>query len=191
MWKFFVKQSNQSTLSDDELLIAYKRDGKKSHVGVLYERYAQHLFGFCLKYLKDEELAKDVVATIFSKLFDDLMRFEIKNLKGWLLRVAYNKCMDRLSEEKKKTFIEDKDWVEEDLTNEEFPMPDSETLKQALRQLKKEHKLCLEMFYLDGKSYQAVSEQSGYTLCEVKSYIQNGKRNLLIYFQTHHGESKV
>lgn len=191
MWKFFVRQQSKSTLSDEELMVAYKLDQNKLHIGVLYERYAQHLFGFCLKYLKDEELAKDIVATIFSKLFDDLLRFEIKNLKGWLLRVAYNKCMDRLSEEKRKLFIEDKDWIEEELPNEEFTLPDGKTLKIAMCQLKEEHRVCIELFYFQGMSYQSISEHSGYSLSKVKSYIQNGKRNLLIYFQTQHGKSKV
>lgn len=191
MWKFFVRQSNQSTLSDEELVMAYKRDGKKSHIAVLYERYAQHLFGFSLKYLKDEEQAKDVVATIFSKLFDDLLRFEVKYFKGWILRVAYNKCIDRLSEEKKKSFIEDQEWLEEDVSDEEIPLPDNESLIRAMNQLKKEHRECLELFYLHGMSYQAVSEKLGYSLSKVKSYIQNGKRNLLIHFQSQHGESKA
>ncbi|MEO1383805.1 MAG: sigma-70 family RNA polymerase sigma factor [Bacteroidota bacterium] len=53
-------------------------------------------------------------------------------------------------------------------------------MEQALTKLKLEQRVCVELFFLQKKSYQEVASETGYTLKQVKSYIQNGKRNLKI-----------
>ena len=50
----------------------------------------------------------------------------------------------------------------------------------SLEELNPEQKQCLILFYLEKKSYQEISENTGFSLMQVKSYIQNGKRNLKI-----------
>ena len=71
--------------------------------------------------------------------------------------------------EDKKNFTE-KDLV---LTN----------LEAALQQLNAEQQQCVTLFYLQKKSYQEITTQTGYTLLQVKSHIQNGKRNLKIMME--------
>lgn len=53
-------------------------------------------------------------------------------------------------------------------------------LERELGNLSKEQQVCVELFYLKDKCYQEVAEITGYTMNQVKSYIQNGKRNLII-----------
>ena len=55
-----------------------------------------------------------------------------------------------------------------------------ELMGVALQELGNEQKRCVTLFYLEKKTYQEISESTGYTILKVKSYIQNGKRNLKI-----------
>ena len=55
-----------------------------------------------------------------------------------------------------------------------------EALKECIEQLKAEQKQCIEMFYYQKQCYQEIAEQLGMNEKKVKSYLQNGKRNLKI-----------
>lgn len=71
-------------------------------------------------------------------------------------------------------------------TEEQDPLQDERMLKdleEAMQHLKKEQKTCIRMFYLQRKSYQSIAEETGFNLLQVKSYIQNGKRNLRLLLE--------
>ncbi|MBK9401492.1 MAG: sigma-70 family RNA polymerase sigma factor [Bacteroidetes bacterium] len=186
MWKFFTGKNKHSQKSDEELLSAYKATGDVEVMGVLYDRYAQLLFGFCMKYLKDEEGSKDVVGQLFAKLFDDLKRFEVQHFKAWVTRVAFNACMSRLESERRNVYVREEFPEVEESAGASEGVPDETEVLEAMKSLKEEQRVCLELFYLNELSYAQVSERTGYQLNQVKSFIQNGKRNLELYFRKKH-----
>ena len=53
-----------------------------------------------------------------------------------------------------------------------------EVMEEALNDLNEAQRRCVVLFYLDKKSYQAISDITGYSILNIKSHIQNGKRNL-------------
>ena len=57
-------------------------------------------------------------------------------------------------------------------------------LELALTHLKEEQRTCIELFFLQEKKYEEVAELTGFSAKQVKSYIQNGKRNLAIYMKS-------
>ncbi|RMG22647.1 MAG: sigma-70 family RNA polymerase sigma factor [Bacteroidetes bacterium] len=193
----FFKQKLTS-LSDEELLLRYKESGDKAYVGELFKRYTHIVFLTCMKYLKDELESEDVAMQIFEKLLHDLPRYEVKNFKYWLHTVVRNQCLLELAKKKRaKKKIEEWKYKEqpgEAETPEVMGMNGVEKrewelnqLEEALKQLGPEQRRCLELFYLQQKSYKEVAELTGYSLKQVKSYIQNGKRNLkkhLLQLQT-------
>ncbi|MBK9320144.1 MAG: sigma-70 family RNA polymerase sigma factor [Bacteroidetes bacterium] len=186
MWKFFTGKNKHSQKSDEDLLSAYKATGDVEVMGVLYDRYAQLLFGFCMKYLKDEEGSKDVVGQLFAKLFDDLKRFEVQHFKAWVTRVAYNACMSRLESERRNVYVREEFPEVEESGGASEGVPDETEVLEAMKSLKEEQRVCLELFYLNELSYAQVSERTGYQINQVKSFIQNGKRNLELYFRKKH-----
>ncbi|MBL0096916.1 MAG: sigma-70 family RNA polymerase sigma factor [Bacteroidetes bacterium] len=186
MWKFFTGKNKHSQKSDEDLLSAYKATGDGEVIAVLYDRYAQLLFGFCMKYLKDEEGSKDVVGQLFAKLFDDLKRFEVQHFKAWVTRVAFNACMSRLESERRNVYVREEFPEVEESAGASEGVPDETEVLEAMKSLKEEQRVCLELFYLNELSYAQVSERSGYQLNQVKSFIQNGKRNLELYFRKKH-----
>ncbi len=178
-------------LSDNELVKKYKATLDYDSIGELYCRYTEFVFAVCMKYLKNEEKCKDAVMEIFEKLIKDLLKFEIDNFKPWLHTVAKNHCLLTIRSEgykqrfEKKYKIEQENFVEN--TNEMYlvennkQMSETKIIYEALNQLKKEQKKCIELFYLQEKCYNEVSEITGFSMKQVKSYIQNGKRNLKLY----------
>jgi RNA polymerase sigma-70 factor (ECF subfamily) len=134
-----------------------------------------------MKYLKNEEAAKDAVQQIFEKVIHELQRYRVQYFKSWLYMVARNYCLMQLRKHGEKYV----DAINENIINEE-PAISKETEKEKLLslvetsmdELSDDQKTCITLFYLDKKSYQQISEQTGFSLMQVKSYIQNGKRNL-------------
>lgn len=183
--------------SDSELIEEYKLQKDKQLVGVLYKRYSHLVMGLCMKYLKDEEEAEDAVIDIFKKLFDDLLKHKVEYFKSWLYTYSKNHCLMILRSRESKRLKHD-DYaasVKSIMENSEDSHQKAKAremeylaLERALSQLPAEQKICVELFYLKDKSYQEIAEQTGYNLNQVKSFIQNGKRNLKIKLEKENEE---
>ncbi|MEL6256624.1 MAG: sigma-70 family RNA polymerase sigma factor [Bacteroidota bacterium] len=183
---FFRKKKHIKALSDDELVQGYKDSGEAEYVGELFERYTHMVYLVCMKYLKDPMEAEDMSMVIFEKLMKDLPKYEVRNFKYWLHTVSKNQCLVFLDKQKRKRHKEDnyqdmqqgivENGVEFDLIDEkEIQLTN---LEEAITRLNEGQQECIKLFYLQKKSYVEVAEMTGYDLKKVKSYIQNGKRNL-------------
>ena len=177
--------SPYKAVEDDELLLQYKANGELAVLGELYNRYMSMVYGACLKYLKDREESRDAVMQIFEKLVVTLREHEVTHFKSWLYTTARNHCLMQLRSRKGKNFEEISPFLME--TNTELHLEDEVDLETNLSKLEKcmntlnvEQKACVELFYLKQKCYKEIIEVTGYDDTKVKSYIQNGKRNLKI-----------
>ena len=99
----FVKNITASHLPDKDLVLLYKQTHDLKVLGDLYQRYMDLLYGVCLKYFKDTELAKDAVLSIFEELISKLQKHDVENFKAWVYQVAKNYCLMQLRKEKKFT----------------------------------------------------------------------------------------
>lgn len=171
--------------SDEALIALYKNTEDLAIVGVLYDRYTALTFGVCLKYLKDREESRDAVMQIFEKLIVILKEHEIKIFKGWLYVTARNHCLMQIRSKKGKNFTEISPFLVENNGNGHQDSDleaegDLRKLEKCMEGLGNEQKQCVQLFYLQQKCYKEITESTGYDLNKVKSYIQNGKRNLKI-----------
>jgi len=144
------------------------------------------IFGLCLKYLKDTTKSEDAVMQIFESLIKKLRVHKVDNFKAWLYTVARNHCLMQLRSAGKNAEISfDESFVENDLflhqdTGEVNQEELLQQMEQCIEQLNDEQKICVRLFYLEEKCYKEIAEITAYTMNQVKSYIQNGKRNLKI-----------
>jgi RNA polymerase sigma factor (sigma-70 family) len=178
--------SNESIklMSDRELIEGYRSSSDKQWVGELYKRYAHLVMAMCLNYFRDRDLAKDTTLQIFEKLFVELQKREVENFKAWLTFVVRNHCISEIR--KRQTLQQREEEYRKDLEvltskEEETEEPAPEKLQQlesALQALNPFQKKCIELFYYKNMSYSQIVEHTGFSAREVKSYIQNGKRNL-------------
>lgn len=171
-------------LSDKDLMLRYAHDRNKMWLGIALERYTIILMGVCMKYLNEEEDAKDVIQQVYIKALQQLENQVMDNLGGWLYRVAKNECLDLLRRRTNRRM----DALQEHIPDEEnidfAQLIDQEItekqLHEAITTLKEEQRICIELFYFQQKSYQEITELTKFDLKQVKSNIQNGKRNLKI-----------
>lgn len=183
-----MNPSKLHLLSDIELIENFKSSGNNIFVGELHKRHAHLIFGVCMKYLKNEDDAQDASIQLFEKLLIDLIKHEIKAFKPWLHMVCKNFCLMKLRSDgsKRKNFNEmQKDFasfmesgIEVHLTVDNTKEIQLTFMEECLQGLNNEQRICVELFYLQEKSYQQVSDETNFTMNNVKSYIQNGKRNL-------------
>ena len=178
------RDTNIKQAEDRELVLLYQETDDQAIIGELYERYAHLVYGVCLKYLKNQMDSQDAVVKIFEKLMTDLRTNDVQVFKGWLHTVSRNHCLMYLRKHNKDKYRhKDIEAVEHSLQQEEDDSKIEiewklEQLEAAITELKPEQKQCIELFYIKDKCYQDVADTTGYTLKQVKSFIQNGKRNL-------------
>jgi RNA polymerase sigma factor (sigma-70 family) len=182
-----VKASLNDHMTDSELLELYYADKDPEWIGRLLERYTLLLLGVCMKYVKDENEARDCVQQIFLKVLTEVSKYHIEYFKSWLYMVAKNHCLMRLRDNGKKGTKEIKEQMlvhtepekEELIKNEQT----YDLLEDAIAELSEEQRQCVILFYLKKNSYQQITIKTGLNLLQVKSYIQNGKRNLKIILE--------
>ena len=168
-------------ISDQELLNRFHADHNKQWLGILLERYTLLLLGVCMKYLKNEEEAKDAVQQIFLKALNEFEKYPVTYPKSWLYKVASNHCLMKLRNNRINVPISETTPMNEvQPDTDEFMAKEASLnlLEESLNKLNTEQQTCITLFYLRKKSYQEICNQTGYTLLQVKSHIQNGKRNL-------------
>lgn len=188
MWLFKKKEYN----SDEELLKHYKQTGDKEIFADLFKKHVSVVYGSCLFYLQDKDEAQDATMQLFEKLMLDVNNREIENFKGWLSFVVRNHCISIIRKNKSQT-KNIKSYYEF-----EYEAPNSDTeekinsvsddvllenMQLCLPKLKENQRICIELFYLKNKSYHDIANETAFTLNEIKSYIQNGKRNLKLLLE--------
>lgn len=175
-------------LTDHDLLEKFYTDRDNHWLGILLQRYTLLLFGVSMKYLKDEDEAKDAVQQIFLKAITELNKYRVDYFKSWLYMVCKNHCLMKIRDRQGKRPMEIKEsslLIAEEFSIQHLIEKDHalQLMEQSLEELSTEQKDCIKLFYLEKRSYQDISATTGFTLMQVKSYIQNGKRNLKILLE--------
>lgn len=168
----------------------YRSSGNNLYLGMLLENYALLLFGVCMKYLKNPETAKDAVQQVYTIAIREIQKYEVVYIKSWLYMIARNHCLMELRK-KQHTLSE------EALNSLSAPEPDTlvngrteaethqllQWIELGLQQIPEPQQQCVTLFYLAKKTYQQITDETGYSILQVKSYIQNGKRNIRIWVE--------
>jgi RNA polymerase sigma factor (sigma-70 family) len=196
-----LKRKNLSTgtteeMSDEHLVEGYLKTGDKELIAVLFERYTHLVYGICLNYIHDPDYCKDAVMEIFESLFHKLADHHVINFRNWLYTVSRNHCLMSIRKEgtvnrakdgfsKTEVTTEHPEYMQED---DEELMFSKDVISSAVKQLNQEQEKCIILMYIDDKSYRDISVLTGYSLNEVKSHIQNGKRNLKNFLGKQNGK---
>jgi len=177
--KTFIPVNRHQKYDDEFLINKFSQTHDNYWLGILLERYTLLLLGVCMKYLKNEDDAKDAVQQIFFKVIHELPKNKIIFFKSWIYEVAKNHCLMRLRANK-KFILEELNDNSEEFTEDKTPQKeeDYQYLETAFAQLNKEQKTCISLFFFEKKSYAEIAEITGFPTIQVKSNIQNGKRNL-------------
>lgn len=181
----FIRNISRNTLADKELVSLYKESGDMGVLGELYQRYMELVYGVCLKYYKEPETARDSVMLIFEELVTKLKKHEVDNFKGWLHQLAKNHCLMQLRTPRNLKTVEFKTELVQSEDNLHLngvleKEENFQKLEYCLGTLTNEQREAIKLFYLEGKCYNEIVELTSREWNQVRSLIQNGRRNLKI-----------
>ena len=196
-----IQGKKRRSKTDEELLIEFRSGGNLEVLGELYSRYMHLVYGVCLKYLKVREESQDAVMQIFEKLIIEIPKHNIENFRGWLHVVTKNYCLMQLRSDKSQSeriseWINEHDVFMETVTDLHPLDEDSDSkvmdraLEDCIERLKEEQKKCIRQFYFENKCYNEISENMDLDVKKVKSYLQNGKRNLKLCLEEKNARKK-
>ena len=178
----FLKNLKNSTATDHELVRLYKQDGDIRVLAELYQRYMELLYAVCIKYLKEQEAAKDAVMAIFEELVPKLLKHEVVHFRGWLYMVAKNFCLMQLRSQKQMHIVQDTEIMQltENLhLNGVFDKEENlNQLSKCIDALSPDQKQTVQLFYLQEKCYKEIAVITDTDWNKVRSLIQNARRNL-------------
>jgi RNA polymerase sigma-70 factor (ECF subfamily) len=164
----------------DAELIAGIRSRQRQAFDVFYDRYAQIIFNLCLRILKDEMDAEDVVQEIFVQIWKEADRFDATraSVKTWLFTIARSRSLDRYRSRKT---VQNKLEDHSDESLQQMAGKDdlqaSSSMQQyvgnALSQLSAEQRVVLELSYYEGLTQEEIAGRLGEPLGTVKSRIRS------------------
>lgn len=180
----FLKNIDNRTATDHELVLLYKKEGDIQILSELYQRYMDLLFGVCMKYLQNPEEAKDAVMSIFEELISKLLKHDVTNFSGWLYTLAKNHCLMQMRSGKHIKLVNDPDIMQlAENTHLNGVFENEEQLNQLTKcidGLSPEQKMTVQLFYLQSKSYMEIATITQTEWNKVRSQVQNARRNLKI-----------
>lgn len=187
--------SHDSGLSDDAYLTAYRDTRDMDALGHLFSRYADMIFGVCMKYLGNPTESEDATMEIFELLAEKLPNQEVISFRGWLYVVVKNHCLQILRRKKQdltEVLQTDTVYSEDGMHPEDTDINWQENgLQDCLHRLPEMQRKSIELFYLRSMSYTDVSEALMIGKEQVRSHIQNGRRNLRICMSRKQEEQKL
>ena len=175
-------------IDDAQLLQNFYGDHDNKWLGILLPRYTLLLLGVCMKYLKNEEDAKDAVQQIFLKIISELHKYKVEYFKSWIYMIAKNHCLMQLRNNKSIAVeLNEKIIPAENNSTDKTELIEKDNrlnkMQHAIKQLNREQQQCVILFYLEKKSYAEIVDLTRFSLMKVKSSLQNGKRNLKIIME--------
>lgn len=178
-----IRTGSPEHLDDEALLAAFVQQNDATALGKLYERYMPMVYGVCLKILKDQGKAEDAVMAIYEELVQKVKQHEIESFRGWLYVLARNHCLMqwRKNHRRPTDHHAPEDMVRYDAVEEafEYELPvETNSLAKCLEELNERQRNCVQWFYYEDYSYKAISDMIREDVGKVRSYIQNGRRNL-------------
>ena len=181
----FLRPTPSAAPTDEQLLADYVRSGEAQYLGLLYERYMPMVYGVCLKILKDAGKSEDAVMAIYEELTRKAKEHPVESFRGWLYVLARNHCLMewRKNQRRPTDFHAPEDMSRYDAVEEafEFELPQNAApLQKCLDELPLHQRRSVELFYFEEKSYKEIADLIAEEVGKVRSYIQNGRRNLKI-----------
>jgi RNA polymerase sigma-70 factor (ECF subfamily) len=146
---------------------------------LIVENYADNVYRFILKNIRDEEKARDIVQDAFEKMWRKVEEISSDKGKSYLFTTAYRTMIDLIRRDKKQGSWEE---VKEPSLNADQQYTDlSEILQDALQRLNEIQRSVVMLRDYEGYEYQEISEITGLSLSQVKVYIFRARKQLKEY----------
>lgn len=162
-------------------IVSLLERGDKKAIHLLYENYADALYGVIKKIITDDDTAQDVLQESFVKVWRYSKKYDATKAKlfTWLYRIAYNTAIDKVRS--LKTKIDNEIQIETSsvykITSNELNQ-DVLDIKKHLDSLDEKYQIVLHALFFEGMTQQEASEELDIPLGTIKSRLKIGLREL-------------
>ncbi len=165
----------------EQHIVKLLENGDKAALNLLYENYADSLYGVILKITRNEELAQDALQESFVKIWKNSTKYDSSKAKlfTWLYRIARNTAIDKLRSFNNRFEKE----VQIDKSNV-YILPtqnlnqDVLDLRDHVGRLDSKYQIVLNALFFEGLTQQEASEELDIPLGTIKSRLKIGLREL-------------
>ncbi len=144
----------------------------------IYSKFSSKMLSVCRQYIKDIQLAEDVMITAFMKVFTNLKNFEHKgSFEGWIRRIMVNECISYLRVQKKVKFAEDEFFVEESFNqiDSQFTV---EQIQYLIDALPDGYKMVFNLYAIEGYKHNEIAKMLGINEGTSKSQLSHARKML-------------
>lgn len=170
----------------DEQLVTLAVNGRAEAFQILVERYQKQVFSLAYRLCGDYDEAQDMAQEAFIRIYQELPRFDVtRRFFPWMYRVAHNVCVNQLARRPREGTPLDETF---DLSDERSPQARPEqafaqaeqarAVREAIASLPEGYRLPLVLKYLEGLSYQQISQQLALPVSTIETRLFRG-RNML------------
>ncbi|MWB95262.1 sigma-70 family RNA polymerase sigma factor [Flavobacterium sp. GA093] len=145
---------------------------------LIYSRFSPKMLSVCRQYIKDIQLAEDVMITAFMKVFTNLNKFEHKgSFEGWIRRIMVNECISYLRVQKKVKFVEDEIYIEESFnaTDSQFSI---DQIQFLIDNLPDGYKMVFNLYAIEGYKHNEIAKMLGINEGTSKSQLSHARKML-------------
>jgi len=165
----------------EEELIAECLSGNRQAQRQLYETYSRRFMAICLRYLKDQEHAEDVMIQSFMKIFEKLSQFQGKgSFEGWMKRIVVTQALMAIRNNRSLILavsLEDAEKVQEPAA-EALNQLEVAELMDLVQSLPFGYRTVFNLFAIEGYSHQEIGELLGIKESTSKSQLSRARRLL-------------
>jgi len=165
---------------DLELVERFRRFGDRPAFDRLVERHQRWVRGVCARILRSDDLGEDAAQEVFARALSHIHDWRGDNFPGWLKAIAVNTALTIVDREKRWAPLEaaaDPPAVTRDPEAALLAERRSAQARAIIARLPEKQRLVFVMKYIDGCSYDDIERLTGFSNKEVKSFLQNARRN--------------
>ncbi len=172
-----LTELSQSMTADERTLARQAGEGDHHAFSVLFTRYKNTLYRFCLYMLGDEAAAEDIYQEVFLNFYRACRSGrEMHNVRGYLITAARSRCLNHLRSSNRTSKLEE--WSEPTYEPDIAAGDTSDHLRHALMKIPPQYRESFLLFEIEGYSYEEIATQVGITRDVVKNRIYRAKQAL-------------
>ncbi|AYN06443.1 RNA polymerase sigma factor [Flavobacterium sp. 140616W15] len=153
-------------------------DNNRQAQQLIYSKFSSKMLSVCRQYIKDVQLAEDVMITSFMKVFTNLKRFENKgSFEGWIRRIMVNECISYLRVQKKIKFVEDENYTEESFNGIESQLS-TDQIQFLIDGLPDGYKMVFNLYAIEGYKHNEIATMLGINEGTSKSQLSHARKML-------------
>lgn len=149
---------------------------------VLYRKYAKKMYGICLSYAGERELAQDILQESFIKIFKNIREFKSEgSIEGWIRRIVYNTAIDHLRQKSRlQKYISENDEIIQE-TEEATGLENLQTqdILEQVAKLPDGARIVFNLFVLEGYTHKEIAQKLEITEGTSKSQFNRARKLLM------------